>query len=35
MDDEYYRSAEFKKIVFDWLDSLFVFLLKIRNDLEH
>lgn len=35
MDNEYYRSDEFKKIVFDWLDSLFVFLLKIRNDLEH
>lgn len=35
MEDDYYRSDEFKKTVFDWLDQLFVFLLKIRNDLEH
>lgn len=35
MEDEFYRSDEFRKIVFDWLDHLFVFLLKIRNDLEH
>lgn len=35
MEDEYYRSDEFKKIVFDWLDQLFRFLLRIREDLEH
>lgn len=35
MDDEYYRSDDFKKIVFNWLDQLFSFLLKIRTDLEH